>query len=908
MTKICGIVLVVTCVAAGGGLAALPEACVEISASVSPAEALAQVRAKRASGEIAKDAVTTVVVAPGEYALAEELEVTGDVAPIKFVGPKDGRAVFSGGVRLGPFTAAEAGEAETARAGAVWRCSVPKGLVFEQLWVNGERAQIAREPNEFYHYILEEADEGIHPVTGKRADLSRIKLKTSPKAVECLTGLTPEELSQALVHVWWSWNTEWRRPAVAETKESAIYLAAPISRNVFQWPKYCPRITIENSRKALDAPGEWFLDRAKGELLYVPRPGEKPETTYAVAPKLERLVFVHDADGVSFEGISFAYNAFLMPEKGFYPRQSATANGAALEVSNAAHVVFYDCRVEHTADYGLWFNDLSRDCEVRHCWFDDLGAGGVRAGARKWSATEPERVVERIRIDDNVICHGGKTIPSGTGIFLTYVRDSVVTHNEVCDFFYSGLCSGWCWGYGPHPNRNIEISWNHFRNLGKGVLSDMGFVYTLGNHPGTIVMGNHGHDIFSYGYTGSGGTGLYPDEGSRGILWMSNLVHHTKTAALSQHYGRENLFVNNIFAFNTKPGSSVAGRWRPEKHLSLACTNNIFCWGAEQHAWRGRVGQADGVKAPINDLSFGRNLWWSPDGVKSNDFNAVSFAEWQKDGMDEGSIVADPLFVDWERGDWRLKAESPAFALGFKEWDYTLAGVRKDDVAWRRAAEAVVPETFKVAPEPPANPGKSSFSTDFEIYNPGQIPQMAFITKGADPKYLRVTDKEYRSGNRCLEMRDAKGLKPSYMPHVYRTVKMGGETLEARFSIKCDEKANFEFGVRDYNKRAKNGQFANVMQLMFSGKRMIVRHRGGELDVPVYAPGKWLDVRVTMHAASNVSANFDVEAVNEAGERFERKGMLFRGSDAQRPTWVGFISWADWETVTYIDDFAVDGR
>jgi hypothetical protein len=34
------------------------------------------------------------------------------------------------------------------------------------------------------------------------------------------------------------------------------------------------RFWMENYRAALDAPGEWFLDKAKGEVLYLPLPGE----------------------------------------------------------------------------------------------------------------------------------------------------------------------------------------------------------------------------------------------------------------------------------------------------------------------------------------------------------------------------------------------------------------------------------------------------------------------------------------------------------------------------------------------------------------------------------------------------------------------------------------------------------
>lgn len=54
----------------------------------------------------------------------------------------------------------------------------------------------------------------------------------------------------------------------------------------------------------------------------------------------------------------------------------------------------------------------------------------------------------------------------------------------------------------------------------------------------------------------------------------------------------------------------------------------------------------------------------------------LSFTEWQQLGQDVDSIVADPLFVDPDSGNYNLQAGSPAFDLGFEPIDMTDVGIR----------------------------------------------------------------------------------------------------------------------------------------------------------------------------------------------------------------------------------------
>lgn len=107
---------------------------------------------------------------------------------------------------------------------------------------------------------------------------------------------------------------------------------------------------------------------------------------------------------------------------------------------------------------------------VEQCEVCDLGAGGivVRAGS---SATT---------IYNNLVHDGGHQFKSGTPIFVQNSGRNVVTHNEVCDFDYLGISVGWKWGFMPSAAHSNRIESNHIHHVGRGILTDLAGIYTLG--------------------------------------------------------------------------------------------------------------------------------------------------------------------------------------------------------------------------------------------------------------------------------------------------------------------------------------------------------------------------------------------------------------------------------------------
>ena len=86
-----------------------------------------------------------------------------------------------------------------------------------------------------------------------------------------------------------------------------------------------------------------------------------------------------------------------------------------------------------------------------------------------------------------------------------------------------------------------------------------------------------------------------------------------------------------------------------------------------------RVTSREGIKRLDENLYFLRGH--GP--LKVAGFEAGSFEKWRAAGFDRNSVIADPLFVNVDQGDYRLRPESPAWKLGFKPIPFEKIGIQK---------------------------------------------------------------------------------------------------------------------------------------------------------------------------------------------------------------------------------------
>ncbi len=603
-----------------------------------------------------------VLGAGGTYRVSGPIVFTSEdsgtkEAPITYAAVPGRKPSISGGVPITGWKKAD---------GPLWTTVVPAvkegKWYFRQLFVDDYRGIPARSPN---GDVFRSAGPGV-PYKD-RAEARRDP-KTKMSFFYQNEDLKPwSNLDDAVVVDYHSWTTSRHCIKALDTEKRLVRFTAPSSWPMSYWEKN-ERYYIEFVREALDAPGEWCLDRKSGLLSYYPRPGEDMAKARVIAPLPEELLRLEGdpaagkfIDHLTFEGLIFEHTDWIMPKAQTVDGQAnASLKTATVHVQGARNCTLRRCEIARTGGYALWLQRGSKDNRVEQCHIHDMGAGGVRIGETSLPKEKPLQT-ERNTVYNCFIHNGGNVYHAGIGVWIGRSSHNTVHNNDICDFFYTGVSVGWSWGYAPSTAHHNSIEYNHIHHLGWSQLSDMGGIYCLGLSPGTRLCYNRIQDVCSYAY---GGWGLYTDEGSTDILMENNIVYRTKDGGFHQHYGRENIMRNNVLALTATRGTII--RSRQEEHRSFTCQRNII-YGKETPPLGGNWSK------PGFELDY--NLYWDASGKPPKFPGGLTFQQWQEKGQDKHSLVADPKFVDPDKFDFRLQPDSPALKLGFKPIDASKIGL-----------------------------------------------------------------------------------------------------------------------------------------------------------------------------------------------------------------------------------------
>jgi len=607
--------------------------------------------ARNALRKIPKTQPITVQFRQGIYNLDRPFvlspEDTGAAdAPITYAAYPGEAAVISSGRAITDW------RPTTVNGQAAWMAEVPLvrdgKWTFRELWVNGQRRARARFPAT-----------GLLRVAALPDATPQTPYSKGQKRFQYNPGELPhwapdEEVEAVFLHYWVSARVP---VAGVDEQQRIVTLRYPTRRNLTESVNTgMARYYLENAIEFLTAPGEWYLDRKTGRLYYLPMPGEEMATAQVIVPRLITLLTIEGkpdekrfVEYVTFQHLLFAY-ANWEPTDNSDVQAASNIPGAVTAVG-ARNCRWEHCSVLHTGTYGL---ELERGCShntVSACAFGDLGAGGVKFGTVKNADAD---ITDTNTLADSQVFDGGKVFYQGVGIWIGQSPHNVLERNAVHEFNYSGISVGWQWEYGPSGAHDNLVQDNDIYNIGQGLLNDMGGIYTLGEQPGTVIRHNRVHDVNTFSF---GGWGLYFDGASSHIRAENNLIYRCWTGPFEHDYGRDNLLLNNIFALGR---IAEISRSKEEDNLSFTAKRNIVYF---------REGQLLGYNWRNGKYLFDDNLYWNPTGAPIR-FAGQSWEQWRAKDQDIHSKIANPGFADPEHGDFTLRPDSPALALGFKPFEF----------------------------------------------------------------------------------------------------------------------------------------------------------------------------------------------------------------------------------------------
>jgi len=468
--------------------------------------------------------------------------------------------------------------------------------------------------------------------------------------------LKPEwaQAPEAEIHIFQTGNCRafkeicWIDRITAEDR--TIYLKGPECSSILHTGD---RYFIENVREALDAPGEWYLDKQAGMLYLKPPPGFSAKSE-VMAPCMGRIIEALPPDKdtplsyVNFHGLTFRGGDWDF-EDGV--RGYGMGTNGVICLKGASHCQVENCTfvnigkdavcLEGGSDNFITSNDIS-----------DSAEGGINIHGA--NATE---------VADNHIHHLGQVYKHNGAITLhDGASRNHVAQNVVHDLTRYGITMK----SAGHEN---VIEYNRVLNTNLETYDTGGIEVTQqtrDERSGTKIIGNIVGDTIGYSSTGDKPTflswSIYLDSFAGGYTVTGNLCYRSMHGGIMFQGGKDNIVTDNLLLDGDKGQGHISNF--AKNMTGCVLERNLVWWtNPAAYVWTGPAVTDDVIRVD-------HNLYFCPNVEELKmGYAYKTFAAWQEAGHDANSLVADPLFVDPEHDDYSLKPDSPAFKLGFQKLD-----------------------------------------------------------------------------------------------------------------------------------------------------------------------------------------------------------------------------------------------
>lgn len=346
----------------------------------------------------------------------------------------------------------------------------------------------------------------------------------------------------------WDWADEFQKVAKVDTLSKILTLTEPYHRYGY---KDSLRYFGVNLFCEIDEPGEWYLNRAEGNLYWYPPVDVSPNKAKVTLSVFNApfMVELKDCSNVILQGLTFQ-----------------ESRGSAVSISGGKNCIVKDCRFERFGRDGIHVEGGSNH-GISGCLIRTLGFLGIdmKGGDRK------NLVPANHFIENTIVEHFSlfkRTYEPAVYLDGCGIR---VANNR---FRYSSSSAMRLEG------NDFTIEYNEVSHV-VNESDDQGALDMWYNpsYRGVIVRYNHWSDIT--GGTHSGAAGVRLDDMISGILIFGNIFERTGSVifgGVQIHGGKDNLVENNLF-YNCLAAVSFSrwgeNRWHKELD-TLAIQKKIY--------------------------------------------------------------------------------------------------------------------------------------------------------------------------------------------------------------------------------------------------------------------------------------------------------------------------------------------
>ena len=667
------------------------------------------------------DAPVKVLVREGTYYLPEPLvlgpEDSGcEAAPIAYAAWPGEKPVLSGAVPVrGDWAPYRDGIVQT-------KVDLPAKTLakVDQLFVDGERKHRARYPS-FDPENPREVGASLMP-TGQQDGFppTEVEFYRGEKAFNSdKTWAHPEE---AFLHVRWFYGTHIYQLRGIDHERNQFLLGRGgwhWNSHIFEGTTYLhfSRCFVDNVFEELDTPGEWYLDKREGVLYYLPAAGEDMATARVEMPVLRQLIEFSGCQDdpvhhVTVSGFDLTHTTAVYREHWEAPSMGdwTIHRSGAVFMDGAEDCGVEGCWFHATGGNAVFLNDYNVRNRVSGCTFTETGESAVcvvgsimkRLGTAK---PFPDECV----IHNNHMHHLGEYNTQTAGVFLSGCQKITVSHNDIHDvpraavlfndptwgghileynklhetcqdsvdhgpFNSWGRTRHWCYNqsHGPdypsHPPGNVKDDAVYTNELRYNRLEDWNHNFGIDMDDGSCNYHIH-HNLLL------GCPIKFRDGDFRTVennIVVDSLLG-TRLASLCEH--AQDRFVRNIVVLRRDMGLGEQYGVSPEDgrrhfyHVINTPMEGPLLEEIDHNLFWSDLGE---FKACITIGDHGKRTG------KGLETRVLSLEQWRQLGYDVRSVFADPMFVDPDNGDYRVRPESPALKLGFENFDMDKFGLLAD--------------------------------------------------------------------------------------------------------------------------------------------------------------------------------------------------------------------------------------